>query len=201
VNLSADDQRRLTRASELALDWHAQQSRKGSDIPYFSHLSQVKGLVLEHGGGVDQAIAGLLHDALEDADSADERARREQTIGDEFGAAVLEIVLDCTDTGADESLEDKAPWKLRKTRYLEHLASASDASLLVAACDKRHNLHALVWDVRHQGPSYLERFNSGPAGQLWYFEGVLKLVAGRIPKRLEMELAALLAELRDLFGE
>ncbi len=198
--LSTDDRRRLVRGTELALTWHAGQMRKGSDIPYVSHLSQVSGLVLEHGGDVGQAIAGLLHDALEDAASADERRERETVIRQEFGEAVLEIVLDCTDTRAGESIDSKAPWKQRKSRYLAHLADAGDRSLLVAACDKRHNLHALVWDVRVQGSGYMDRFRSNPADQIWYFTGVAKAFSGRIPRRLEAELRALLEEFRALLG-
>lgn len=196
--LSPEDQRRLARANELALAWHADQQRKGSQIPYVSHLSQVKGLVLEHGGSIDQAVAALLHDALEDAASPAERAEREAVITREFGPQVLAIVLDCTDTGADEAADSKAPWKERKTRYLEHLRHASRESLLVAACDKRHNLHALVWDVRTQGAVYLERFSGDPAEQVWYFESIVSALAGRVPSRLQGELTALVKDFREL---
>jgi hypothetical protein len=45
---------------------HRRQLRKGTAIPYLSHLMTVSALVIEHGGDEDQAIAGLLHDAAED---------------------------------------------------------------------------------------------------------------------------------------
>ena len=43
-----------------------EQKRNGTEIPYVSHLLGVSSLVLEHGGSEDQAIAALLHDAVED---------------------------------------------------------------------------------------------------------------------------------------
>ena len=73
MSLTQDDRRLLTRATELALEWHAEHFRKGTTTPYVSHLLQVEGLVIEHGGGVDQAVAALLHDGLEDADTPQER--------------------------------------------------------------------------------------------------------------------------------
>ena len=44
---------------------HAWQSRKGGNIAYMSHLLGVSSLIIEAGGDEDQAIAGLLHDAVE----------------------------------------------------------------------------------------------------------------------------------------
>lgn len=38
---------------------HGGQMRKGSDVPYASHLLGVASLVLEAGGDEDMAIAGL----------------------------------------------------------------------------------------------------------------------------------------------
>jgi (p)ppGpp synthase/HD superfamily hydrolase len=53
-------------ALRYALVAHAGQTRKGTDIPYVSHLLAVSGLVLEAEGSEAQAIAALLHDAPED---------------------------------------------------------------------------------------------------------------------------------------
>ena len=53
-------------ALELASDLHRDQVRKGTSLPYISHLVSVAMLVLEYGGDEDQAIAALLHDCIED---------------------------------------------------------------------------------------------------------------------------------------
>jgi len=112
---------------------------------------------------------------------------------------VLRIVLDATDTLPDESGHDKRPWRERKDRFLANLARAGRASRLVVACDKRHNLGDLVWDLHHEGPPTFARFNAGPADQLWYFESVVRLCADAIPPRLALELDRLLVDLR-MFG-
>lgn len=187
----------LVAATALAWDWHGALTRKGRTTSYLSHLLAVEGLVVECGGGPEEAIAALLHDALEDAPSAAVRAERERTIGERFGPSVLRIVLDCTDTLPDESGHDKRPWRERKDRFLANLARADRASRLVVACDKRHNLGDLVWDLHHEGPPTFERFNAGPPLQLWYFESVARLCSDAIPPRLALELDRLLADLRS----
>ena len=57
---------RLGEANRLAGELHRGQVRKGTAIPYISHLYAVAALVLEWGGDEDAAIAALLHDAVED---------------------------------------------------------------------------------------------------------------------------------------
>ena len=201
MGLDGSERARLTRAAQLALSWHADQSRKGSEIPYASHLLQVAGLVLEHGGDVDQAVAGFLHDCLEDATSPEQRRAREGILRDEYGEDVLRMVRACTDTEEDEFLGSKAPWKERKDRYLEHLVHADARSALVTACDKRHNLGAMVGDVRARGVQYLDRcFHAGASDQLWYFEAVVEALRDRLPERLAEELEAVLADFRALVG-
>ena len=193
------ERRAFLRATEWALEWHRDQKRKGSEIPYFSHLAQVAGLVLEHGGDGGQAVGALLHDSLEDAASSAERADRERQIESEFRPDVLRSVHHCTDPGAEESLDPKRPWKERKEHYLAHLGDCDDQCLLVAACDKRHNLHAIVWDVRTQGLGYLDRFRGDPRDQLWYFEGIAHTLAeSTIPQRLKNEIAFLLEDFKTL---
>jgi (p)ppGpp synthase/HD superfamily hydrolase len=198
MRLGEVERARFVRAVELAADWHATQTRKGTEIPYLSHLIQVAGLVLEHGGDGDQAIAALLHDCLEDAATRPERQQRERILRAEFGEDVHRMVLDCTDTEEHEVRDDKAPWKVRKTRYLAHLLEVDERSALVAACDKRHNLGSLVGDIRADGPAIMERFSGENEAQVGYFEGVLDGVDGRIPKRLQQELEFLLGAFRAL---
>jgi (p)ppGpp synthase/HD superfamily hydrolase len=199
-DLTEVEQATLATAARMAIEWHGDQTRKGSAIPYVSHLFQVAGLVLEHGGDADQAAAGFLHDALEDAPTPGDRTERVRRILDEFGPQVLRIVLDCTDTEEHEHAGAKAPWRERKTRYLDHLPTCDARSLLVAACDKRHNLGALVADLRAHGPGYLEHFNADKEEQVWYFENVLKALEGKVPGRLSREMGVLLDEFRELAG-
>lgn len=190
------DPARYAAAVAFAAEIHAAQRRKQSGTPYVSHLLAVSALVLEHGGDEEQAIAGLLHDSIEDVASVDGALLEAR-----FGARVARIVLDCTDTLPGDTPGAKAPWRERKARYLEHLSRAPDDSLLVAACDKRHNLGALVYDLRAGGLGVLEGFNAGPAEQVWFYGEAVRRFAGRVPLRLELELADLAAGFERLVTE
>jgi len=194
----AAKQGQLVEATALAWSWHGEQTRKGRSTSYMSHLCQVQGIVIGAGGGWEETIAALLHDALEDAPDPAERAAREQTIGSRFGAPVLAIVLDCTDTRPDESADTKGPWRERKERYLVQLRAAADPSRLVAACDKRQNLGDLVSDLRHEGLATLDRFNAGVSDQIWYFESLAEVCRPAIPAGLAREIDDLLKDLREL---
>jgi len=192
VSLSADDQARLARAFELACRWHGGQTRKGSGVPYVSHLLQVAGMVLEHDGSADQAAAALLHDAVEDTDATIEEIARE--VGDPVAA----IVAHCTDTLPGDTPSAKSPWAERKAGYVARLRTAPDDAVLVAACDKVHNLTSLVADAKRDGLAAISppRFNAAPIEQLAYYDAVVDAVVGRLPEGLAAELSRLVAELR-----
>lgn len=194
--MQAQDQQRLVAALEFALASHGSQTRKGRDIPYVSHLLQVGGLVFENGGGVDDAIAGLLHDVVEDCDEVDVAAVRKR-----FGDHVAEIVQACSDIGPDDTSDQKSPWLERKRRYLGQLAEAGKGACLVAACDKVDNLRSLVADLHREGPATLERFSATPRQTRWYYESIRDCLHGRAPERILVALDALLDELRSYVPE
>lgn len=196
--LSPDEKRLLADALAFALWAHGDQTRKGSNIPYASHLLQVAGLVLEHGGDVHQAVAGLLHDTVEDCDGV-----TPEIVEDRFGKDVARIVEVCTDTLPGDTASQKSAWRTRKKRYLERLKAADDRTLLVAICDKRHNLGTIVADVRRDGLESLERFSAGPEEQVWYFQSVLELSRQRhptLPVTLHDDIERLVSELREFLG-
>ncbi len=194
--MDAEQQGRLAAALSVALRVHADQTRKGRPVPYVSHLLQVAGLVLEHGGDLDQAIAGLLHDALEDgSDLGVDSLRRD------FGAEVARMVLHCTDLLEGDTPERKSPWLDRKRRFLDALWSADDRTQLVVACDKLHNLRSLVADLRVEGVETLARFSASPEQTRWYYEAVREALRGDVDGRLLDEMDALLRELRGWIHE
>lgn len=160
----------LTRRFEEALVYatrlHADQTRKGSAVPYISHLMAVAALTLEYGGGEDEAIAALLHDAVEDQGGAETRAE----IARLFGPRIAAIVDGCTDT--DE--HPKPPWRSRKEAYVNHLRTAPPAVRLVSACDKLHNARSLAKDYRACGESLWDRFSGGRDGTLWYYRAIVQ---------------------------
>ena len=104
---------------------HARQVRKGTRIPYVAHLLAVTSIVLENGGDEDEAIAALLHDAVEDQGGAS--VRRE--IEARFGPRVAAIVEGCSDS----QVVPKPPWRARKEAYIAHVQQASASVRLVSA--------------------------------------------------------------------
>lgn len=110
---------------------HAGQLRKGTGIPYIAHLLAVAGIVLDYGGTETEAIAALLHDAVEDQGGPPTR----EEIQRRFGAEVVAIVDGCSDT--DQA--PKPPWQARKETYLAGLSHESASVRLVSAADKLHN--------------------------------------------------------------
>ena len=166
---------RYTDALGWASQLHRYQRRKGKPVPYISHLIAVSSLVWEDGGTENQAIAALLHDAIEDA------GQSHGLIQGRFGTEVADIVLACSDT--DPSLDPEAPkepWLLRKTRFLEGLASKSQQALLVIAADKAHNARDLMIDTRRD-PSSWERFSAGLDGSCWYLWSVHQQLKALLP--------------------
>ena len=175
----------LARGLAFALAAHGAQTRKGTEIPYVSHLLQVSGLVLEYGGDMIQATAALLHDVVEDTPAT----LAEVTAA--FGAVVAAIVADCTDTQGDEAPTHKRPWLERKQGYVARLAEVPHRSALVVGCDKLHNMRTLVTSLENEGPGVLARFNAPPVQQRWLHAALLAALRGKLPEALYHELQGL----------
>lgn len=156
---------RFDEALAYAHEAHRDQLRKGTGIPYISHLMAVAGLVLEHGGDEDTAIAALLHDVIEDGGGDEAR----QEICRRFGQRVVDIVNECTDA----EVIPKPPWRERKEKYIAHLGHASLQARLVSAADKLHNARAILADYRVVGEALWERFNADRDGVLWYYQSLV----------------------------
>ena len=181
---------RFDRALVHAARAHGDQKRKGSGVPYISHLLAVCALALEYGGGEDEAIAALLHDAIEDQGGAAAR----DGIFREFGARVTEIVEGCTDT--DES--PKPPWRARKEAYIRRVAEASAPVRLVSACDKLHNARSLIMDYRVCGEALWIRFSGGREGTLWYYRAMADALRSAGPGAVVEELDRAVTELERI---
>lgn len=181
---------RFADALALACDLHRTQTRKGTAIPYVAHLLAVAGLALEHGATEDEAIAAVLHDAVEDQGGMPTAAR----IRASFGDRVTEIVLACSDA----VVVPKPPWRARKESYIAHVAEADASVRLVSACDKLHNARTLVSDYRDVGEGLWSRFTGGREGTLWYYRALVTAYANHGRTRLVDELDRVVTELETL---
>jgi (p)ppGpp synthase/HD superfamily hydrolase len=168
-------------AFRYAHELHGTQTRKGTSIPYISHLLIVSGLVIENGGTEDQAIGALLHDAAEDQGGAETL----KEIRTRFGDSVAAIVSDCTDSW----VEPKPEWRPRKEIYLAKLPAKPPQSLLVSLADKTHNAEAILFDYRVLGDALWDRFNGGAAGTRWYYQSLANVFSEAMPGRLSDRLS------------
>ena len=148
---------------------HKDQVRKVSGVPYISHLLSVAALVLEDGGSEDEAIAALLHDAVEDQGGLATR----EVIRQQFGEAVVAIVDGCTESHT----VPKPPWSERKARYLEQLQSGSASVRRIALADKLHNARSLLRDWDIMGDRIWTSFATNPEELLAFYEKLLSLYA------------------------
>jgi hypothetical protein len=182
---------RFEDALVYATQTHAPQSRKGTGVPYIAHLLAVASLVLEDGGDEDEAVAALLHDAVEDQ-GGDARL---QEIRERYGERVAEIVRECSDTDATP----KPPWRDRKVAYIEHVAGASPGAVRVSLADKLHNARAVLYDYRRLGEELWERFNP-EADQLWYYRSLVAAFRARGDGPMVEELDRVVTELEQVAG-
>src|SRR5579859_548284 len=181
---------RFEEACVFALRLHRAQWRKGGDTPYAAHLLAVASIVLENGGNEDEAIAALLHDAIEDQGGEVTRVE----IRRRFGENVVEIVDGCTD--ADEY--PKPPWRARKEDHIAHLAHASPSVRLVVAADKLHKARAGLSDYRVLGDALWRRFVGGKDGTLWYYRAMTDALCARGSSPLLEELQRVVTEIERL---
>jgi (p)ppGpp synthase/HD superfamily hydrolase len=186
---------RYTAALQLAFEVHGHQLRKGTSISYLAHVMSVSALVLEAGGDEDCAIAGLLHDAVEDSDDGAAMLHR---IRGQFGDRVATIVNACSDAIAVPG-QLKAPWLQRKRAYISHLGSADADSLLVSACDKLHNARSIVGDMREIGAELFQRFSTkSGADQIWYYQALCDVFETRVRPTLFPTLREVVVEMTNL---
>jgi len=153
---------RLARVTEFASRHFLTESRKGTEIPYMSHLMAVAAGVYELGGGPDEVLAALLHDVLEDKEV------NPAEIEDLAGPEVTRIVLNCSDSLQMNG--PKAPWKERKLAAIEKIRNLDLKSLRVVLADKLHNSRCIVRDLRQGDPAALwSRFRAEPSEIVWYY--------------------------------
>ena len=171
-------------------DLHKTQTLKGGEIPYVGHLLIVAGTVIEWGGSENQAIAAVLHDAIEDQPDK----MPEGEIRRRFDDEVVEMVLGLSDA----DVIPKPSWLERKKAYFKRLRRAPAEVVLISVADKLHNARAILSDFVSEGDSLWSRFSVSDQGalpQIWYFKNLLEIYESRLDRRFTWELRATLEEL------
>jgi len=163
---------RYEAALALAARVHREQTRKGSDVPYIAHLAHVSVILIRHGFGEDLAIAGLLHDAVEDQDLPLE------DIEAGFGPEVAAMVSALTERKREGGVE--RPWETRKQETLHQLRRASLDAVAVKAADTLHSVRSIVAGLAEKGPALWSSFSRGADQSFWFYESVAEIVRERL---------------------
>ena len=186
MQLSPQFEKALVYATRI----HGGKLRKKTRIPYIGHILGVTAIAMEYGANETEAIAALLHDAVEDCGGA----KRLRDIECKFGKQVAKIVAGCTDT--DQT--PKPPWLERKKAYVAHVRRASIPIKLVSASDKLHNVRAILMDYRQEGEKLWSRFKGGKQGALWYYRALVNAFTGKRIRALVQEIDRTLTQLESL---
>lgn len=184
---------KIQKAIEVATIAHLGMVRKGDDLPYIIHPFSVAWILAGYTDDEDVAVAGLLHDILEDVPKEKYSA---EDIRRDFGDKVLEIVRGVSED-KDSSItreEEKRSWQERKEKYIENLRSDSQESLMVSAADKIHNLRSMMAAYETQGEKLWEKFNASKKEILWYQEAVLEVMKSRLKSGIVSELEKTIQE-------
>ena len=184
--------KKFEEALPYAARLHRDQTRKGIDTPYVTHLLAVAAIVGENGGTEDETVAALLHDAPEDRGGRE----RLEDIRERFGDAVARIVEGCTDTYENP----KPAWRPRKEAYVAHVAQAPASVQLVSAADKLHNARSILADLRALGDELWERFTGGKEGTLWYYRALVEAYASNGANPVVEELDRVVREIEAFAG-
>jgi hypothetical protein len=129
--------KRFEDALVYAAELHSRQNRKRSQVPYIAHLLGVTALVLEDGGDEDEAIAALLHDAVEDQGGL----QTLEAIRERFGEHVAALAApESTFTDPKPLWRCKVPLKRWPPDSLVNVSPAIRFTMF-APCDVRRVSH------------------------------------------------------------
>ncbi|NLE44074.1 MAG: bifunctional (p)ppGpp synthetase/guanosine-3',5'-bis(diphosphate) 3'-pyrophosphohydrolase [Chloroflexi bacterium] len=160
-------------ALRLSAGVHRPQNRKGCTIPYITHPVHVSLILLRHGFSMDVAVAGLLHDVVED------QGYDIALIKSEFGDRVTEIVIALSERKCD-SEGRRRPWEVRKQEGLHQMRTASYEAVAVKVADTLHNVRSTLLDIENQGATVFERFSRGPRQMVTHYGHILEVAQERL---------------------
>lgn len=192
------EQAQIFKAIAFAAEKHTGHWRKGTPIPYITHLMNVMKILCEHKCSAAVVVAGILHDSVEDTETTIGEIRElfGETVAILVAAASEKNKLELSEKGEKQ---EEAPWRQRKEETINHLKTETDPEkLLVCAADKLDNIRSMRYDYEKLGDRLWKRFNAGKEDLKWYYHslsealnaqgkaagGALKEIAGLIEKEL-----------------
>ena len=142
--ITAGNTAKIACALCFAANAHSGQYRKGTNIPYISHLTNVMKILCENNCTEEVIVAGILHDVVEDTPVTIEEV---EAI---FGREVAFLVRGATEVQKLVKIRkdsDEVSWKERKQHTVHFLTEdATPDQLLVSSADKLDNLRSILDD-------------------------------------------------------
>jgi (p)ppGpp synthase/HD superfamily hydrolase len=173
-NYTPQEQEGIFNAITFVAEKHRHHWRKGTSIPYISHLMNVMKILCEEGAPANIVIAGILHDVVENTPVT--VAEITQIFGEKIARFVVKASEQDKLEDAEKSKKDKeTPWRIRKEKTISHLNGEPDPDyLLVSAADKLDNIRAIRADYEKMGDDLWQRFNAGKEELGWYYTEIGK---------------------------
>jgi (p)ppGpp synthase/HD superfamily hydrolase len=184
-----DGKAAISAALRFAAEAHDGQFRKGTRIPYLIHPLRVAKILIDHDCADELAIAGLLHDTVEDTDATIDEIRSI------FGDTVARLVEFATEPAK------LWPWEKRKQHTLRLLEAGDPDALCLSIADKLDNVRSLRHDLARIGDKAWQRFKRPREKQLWYYQSLQHIFDARLTQPPGSILAAQFrAEVMAVFG-
>lgn len=158
---------RYTKALVYAANAHEGQLRKIDKSPYIFHPLEVSAIINTLTDNEDVAIAGLLHDTVEDCGTT------YREIEENFGIEVsLLVASESEDKRAD--LPPDSTWKIRKAESLNELKNASDRNVKILwLADKLSNMRSMYRYYKDRGDALFEAFHQKDKKEHeWYYRKI-----------------------------
>lgn len=181
----------LYHAYAYAARAHRGQTRKGTQIPYLTHLVTTLNYCMQLTADTEVLGAAVLHDTLEDTNTSYADLRRE------FGAVIADYVQSETEDKREE-LPAADTWELRKSETIAHLQEAGREVKMLVLSDKTANAESMVREWRRMGDALWSKFNQpDKTKQAWYYRSCKEALSEFAGTRV---MSCLENYIRELFG-
>jgi len=162
--------KKYSEAIQFAAVAHEGAYRKGTKIPYITHVVEAGLIAMSLTEDEDTIVAAILHDIVEDT------SYELTDIEKQFGSRVAELVsYESEDKMKDIPAEDS--WKIRKEEFLNHLSGAPIEAKIICLADKLSNIRMSVKTHAKLGDDMWLVFNQKDKKmQEWYYRSIYEKI-------------------------
>lgn len=182
----------LQKAFDYAANAHKGLLRKGTKIPYFTHLITTLNYAMMLTDDTEILMASVLHDTVEDTWVTVDDIRRE------FGDRIAHFVASETENKRADKPANET-WEIRKQENVNHLKEASYEVKLLVLSDKTANTESMLREWRICGDELWKKFNQHDKSKhAWYYYSCAEVLEEFSDTDV---MKIYLSYLKELFGE